>query len=116
MFFHYHAKTMNAEKVGARLVRVLCTRCGCEDFYKFTRTGSGSAQAPYGLGVGRATAKANAKAQKDLQRRMASEAELVPCPQCNWINEDLVAGFRRGSYRKLGESAAALGAVGAGLG
>ncbi len=116
MFVHYHAKTINAERVGARLVRVVCARCGCEYFYKFTRIGSGSSQAPYGLGVGRATAKANAKAQKDLQRRMASEAELVPCPQCNWINEELVAGFRRGSYRKLGESAAALGVVGAGLG
>ncbi len=112
MFVHYHAKTINAERVGARLVRVACTRCGCEYFYKFTRIGSGSAQAPYGLGVGRATTKANQKAQKDLQRRMSSESELVPCPKCNWINEELVAGFRRGSYRKLGESAAALGVFG----
>ena len=112
MFVHYHAKTINAERVGARLVRVACTRCGCEYFYKFTRIGSGSAQAPYGLGVGRATTKANQKAQKDLQRRISSESELVPCPKCNWINEELVAGFRRGSYRKLGESAAALGVFG----
>jgi hypothetical protein len=113
MFVHYHAKTINAERVGARLVRVVCTRCGCEYFYQFTRIGSGSAQAPYGLGVPRATAKANEKAQKDLQRRMASESELVPCPKCNWINEDLVAGFRRGSYRKMSESAGALAVVGA---
>jgi hypothetical protein len=44
MFVHYHAKVINAERVGGRLVRVACTRCGCEYFYKFTRIGVGSAQ------------------------------------------------------------------------
>ena len=112
MYVHYHAKQINAERVGARIVRVLCAKCGCEYFYKFTRIGSGSAQAPYGLGVDRATRKANQKAQKDLERRLALEAELVPCPRCNWINDELVAGFRRGSYRKLGEIAGLIAAVG----
>jgi hypothetical protein len=116
MFFHYHAKVINAERVGGQLVRVKCARCGCEYFYKFTRIGVGSSQAPYGLGVDRATRKANEKAQKDLQRRLASEAELVPCPQCNWVNEELVAGFRRGSYRKLGDIGGLIAAAGGVIG
>src|SRR5271168_4267520 len=112
MFVHYHAKVINAERVGGRIVRVACTRCGCEYFYKFTRIGIGSTQAPYGLGVDRATRKANQKAQKDLDRRLASEAELVPCPKCHWINDDLVVGCRRGSYRKWGDTAALIAAAG----
>jgi len=112
MFVHYHAKVINAERVGGRLVRVACTRCGCEYFYKFTRIGVGSAQAPYGLGVDRATRKANEKAQKDLDRRLGSEAELVPCPKCNWISDELVAGFRRGRYRDLGDAAGLIAAAG----
>ncbi len=101
MYFHYHAKFINAERVGSRLVRVACARCGCEYFYEFTRIGFGSSQAPYGIGVDRATRSANLKAQKQLERRLAAEAELVPCPQCHWINDELVAGFRRGSYGRL---------------
>jgi hypothetical protein len=116
MFVHYHAKVINSERVGGRLVRVACTRCGCEYFYKFTRIGVGSAQAPYGLGVDRATRSANQKAQKDLDRRLASEAELVPCPKCNWISDELVAGFRRGSYRNVGRSAALIAAAGGVIG
>jgi hypothetical protein len=113
---YYHAKHINAERVGGRLVRVACTRCGCEYFYKFTRIGLGSAQAPYGLGVDRATRKANEKAQKDLDRRLASEAELVPCPKCNWIDDELVAAFRRGSYRRLGDTAGLIAAAGGVIG
>jgi hypothetical protein len=116
MFVHYHAKQINAERVGGRMVHVVCTRCGCEFFYKFTRIGKGSAQAPYGLGVDRATRKANEKAQKDLDRRLASEAELVPCPKCNWVNDELVAGFRRGSYRRLGEAGVLIAAAGGAIG
>jgi len=116
MFFHYHAKTINAERVGRRVDRVQCAQRGCEYFYQFARIGFGSSQAPYGLGVGRATRSANQKAQKDLDRRMASEAELVPCPKCNWINDELVTGFRRATYRKLGRTAGLVAATGVVIG
>jgi hypothetical protein len=116
MFVHYHAKVINAERVGGRLVRVACTRCGCEYFYKFTRIGVGKSEAPYGIGVDRATRKANEKAQRDLDRRLAAEAELVPCPKCNWINEELIAGFRRGSYYKLGYAARLIAVIGVVIG
>jgi hypothetical protein len=116
MFFHYHAKHINAERVGGRIVRVACARCGCEYFYKFTRIGLGSGQAPYGIGVDRATRKANEQAQKDLDRRLATEAELVPCPKCTWINDELVAGYRRGTYRHLGRVAGLTAAIGGSVG
>jgi hypothetical protein len=39
-------------------------------------------------------------------------SELVPCPKCNWINDDLVQGYRRGRFRQLGAFAIGLGFVG----
>ena len=112
MYVHYHFKQINVERVGGRLVRVLCPRCSCEYFYHFTRVGFGSDQAHYGLGVDTATLKATRKAQKDLDRRLASEAELVPCPKCKWIPDELIKGFRRGSYRNLSRAARVVAFIG----
>lgn len=112
MFVHW-AKHIHAERIGGRMVCVACARCECEYFYKFTRVGTGTGTAHYGLGVGRATATANKEAQKDLDRRLATESELVPCPKCNWINDDLIAGFRRGRYRNLGQAAKLIAGIAA---
>jgi hypothetical protein len=49
------------------------------------------------------------RARKNLEKRLALEAELVPCPQCQWINGDSIAGYRRGRYRGLGTAAAWVG-------
>ena len=57
--------------------------------------------APYMIGSGRATRSALDQSERDLNRRLISEAELVPCPSCNWINDDLVRGYRRGRYQRL---------------
>ncbi len=48
--------------------------------------------------MGRATRAAEKQAQKDLDRRLSREAELVPCPRCNWINDELIAGYRVARY------------------
>jgi hypothetical protein len=98
----YFGKHIQSTKAGARLVRVACARCECEYFYNLTRIGIGHGEAPYYIGVARATRSAEKGAQKDLERRLTREAELVPCPNCNWINDELVAGYRIVRYRFLG--------------
>jgi hypothetical protein len=47
-----------------------------------------------------------------LRRRLSEEAELVPCPQCYWVNEDLVEGYRRSRYQRLGSFAFGVGFFG----
>ena len=42
-----------------------------------------------------------AAARKDLARRLERESEMVPCPKCQWVNEDLIARYRRRKYRPL---------------
>jgi hypothetical protein len=101
MHFFYSQKSFHAEQVGQRIARVECAKCGCEYFYQLTRIGSGRGVAPYGMGVEEAKRSANEGSQRDLEQRLTFEAELVPCPKCNWINDDLVEGYRRGQYGVL---------------
>jgi hypothetical protein len=108
----YYSRRFEAASIGARLVTVSCDKCGTEYFYKLARVGSGSASAPYAIGSAGASQESKKQAREDLDRRLADEAELVPCPKCHWINEDLVSGYRRGRYRGWGRFAAGLGIFG----
>ena len=108
----YYGKTFESSQAGGRIVRVQCGRCGCEYFYELTRIGKGSGTAPYGIGAARAARTAQKKAQQSLERRLAGEAELVPCPKCNWISDELVDGFRRGRYRSFVAVAVIVGVCG----
>jgi hypothetical protein len=108
----YYGKQFHSASIGARLVEVVCDKCGCEYQYELARVGSGAASAPYTIGSARAANSAAEQARGDLNRRLAEEAELVPCPKCHWINEELVSGYRRGRYRGWTKLAAGLGLVG----
>ncbi len=103
--FLYFGKTFTSHRVGERLVRVECERCGGEFFFQLNRIGNGSGEAPYYIGQGRAARAAERRAVKDLERRLERETELVPCPKCSWINEQLVDGYRRTRYKFLGKVA-----------
>lgn len=82
-------------------MRVVCDRCKTEFFYELTRVGMGKASAPFLVGVGAANGRAERAADKDLAKRLAREAELVPCPKCNWINEEAIAAYRATLYHRL---------------
>jgi hypothetical protein len=113
MFPHvfYHGKRFDSTAAGARLVPVKCDQCGCEYFYELARIGDGAVSA-YLMAHAAAAELAEEKSQRDLQDRLSHEAELVPCPRCNWINEALIDGYRRGRFRNMGKWA--LGVAGAG--
>ncbi len=108
----YWQKRMLAEYFGETTVRIECNNCGCEYFYELRRVGAGSEVAPYSVGGTRASRSAVAQSERDLSRRLASEAELVPCPRCNWINQDLVRGYRSGRFQKLTTTAFCIGFFG----
>jgi hypothetical protein len=108
----YYSRKFDAASVGVRLVNVLREKCRCIYYYELARIGSGSASAPYAIGSKGAARRSTEQAGEDLERRLAEEAELVPCPRCHWINEVLVSGYRRGRYRSWGKLAAGIGCVG----
>jgi hypothetical protein len=108
----YWEKKINAQSVGQRVASVECTKCGCKYFYLLTRIGVGEGTAPYSIGTASATRSAQQESQRDVEQQLAAEAELVPCPSCHWINDDLVRGFRLGRYRHAGKLALGVGAAG----
>jgi hypothetical protein len=110
--FLYFGEHYERNQVGARLVRVECAHCGCEYFYQLTRIGIGRSMAPYYLFRARAAQRAVERAQRDIKQRLERDTELVPCPKCHWINEDLVVGYRRSRYKSFNRLAFAIIAIG----
>jgi hypothetical protein len=108
----YYAKRFDSAQVGARIVSIQCDKCGCEYFYELARIGVGTASAPYGAGQDAAARKSQETSQRDLDARLSYEAELVPCPKCGWINEDLIRGYRLGRLRQVGTWAIGIAIVG----
>lgn len=111
----YWGKTFGSERVGQRLVRVECTECGCEYFYILARIGTGVVTAAYGIGQAGASRRAEEQSQGDLEERLARDAELVPCPKCNWVSAELVRGFRLSRYQGFGGCAFVIAFAGTSL-
>lgn len=97
MIFYTQTK-FTATVVGARIVSVICENCGCNYYFELRRVGTGVGVAPYSLGEDRAEQSASENANQNIADRLEGEAELVPCPKCHWINEELVAAYRKSSY------------------
>jgi hypothetical protein len=94
-------KTLTFVATGARVKYVTCEKCQTEYAYELIRTGMGEGNAPFFLGQASAAARAKKRAHEQLEKRLASEAELVPCPTCGWVNEDLIKAYRASRYRWL---------------
>lgn len=94
--------------VGSTLAQVVCEKCSCEYFYELARVGKGSATSHYAIGMSSAKESAAQLSRKDLGKRLSSEAELVPCPKCRWVSEELIVGYRLGRYRRWLAAAAAI--------
>ncbi len=103
--FLYYGKQFTTAQVGARIAGVHCEKCGCEYYFVLSRIGTATSTAHYGLGQAAAVSDAQTRSTEEVDKRLTDEAELVPCPKCNWINEELVEGFRRGRFRHWGEVA-----------
>jgi hypothetical protein len=110
--FLYYGKTFESARAGGCIVGVVCDHCGCKYYFELARIGSGASTASYGIATQRASERAIEQSDVELQRRLATEAELVPCPKCNWINDELVKGYRLGRYRTVGKLAWAIGLAG----
>ncbi len=108
----YHGEQIEAAVAGRRIVAVKCDKCSCQYYYELVRVGWGASMAHYGLGKDAAKRSSHEKSQRDLAGRTCAKRSSVPCPKCNWVNEDLVEGYRRGRARRLGEWALVVAIVG----
>src|ERR1043166_2295232 len=97
----YLGNRYDAAILGRTVVGVKCDKCDCVYYFELARVGTGIGEAPYGIGNAEAASAAQRRSESDLQERLATEAELVPCPKCHWINDELVQGYRRSRFRGL---------------
>ena len=112
-FFFLGGERFESLLHGRRVDSVTCDMCDCQYFYELTRIGAASRKNYGGFGEDVAARRVEERAQKELQDQMAVEAELVPCPECGWINDELVHGYRQGRYRRVGTFALWVAIVGA---
>jgi|GEM_PF-3185429 len=89
----YFSVRNTAHIVRQKLVPVTCEKCGCKYYYELTRIGAGETEAAYGI-LDFSHATAEQQAETDAWNQLANDAELVSCPNCRWINENLVRRYR----------------------
>lgn len=107
----YVGKTFTATVTGRRVIDVRCDKCQTSFQYELVREATGSGTAPYYIGVGAAERRAQAAAERNLEKYLSSESELVPCPHCHWLNAEVVRGYRRTRYKPVMKVAFVLASV-----
>ncbi len=97
MFFYFGVtKTVTATR--SKFVSVCCEKCACSYFYELTRNGVGSTVAHYGVDLSSLGSTAEQKAELNVKHQLAIDADLVPCPKCHWINDELIERYRNGRF------------------
>lgn len=107
MSFYFNV-SKTASTIQSKIISVCCEKCGCAYCYEMTRIGTGINVAHYGIAWHSPGATAERQEQSEAKNRLINEAELVPCPKCHWINDDLVSRYRGARFRGLGALAICL--------
>lgn len=84
---------------GSRRETVKCDKCGQVYFYRLARMGTGTGSSSIISSGAGAQDRAYSRAEGAMGSRLKAEAELVPCPDCNWINQSLVDRFKKAYIR-----------------
>ncbi len=87
---------------------VHCEKCDIVYAYEVTRHGTGEAFNPLFLAGEAAQKKCEEDAVKDVQRKLDQAIEVVPCPGCGWISEEMWGEARRLHLRRVKFAAIAL--------
>jgi hypothetical protein len=78
-----YTRIYTATVSGKRVVPATCEKCNTNFSYEMTR-----------CGIGRSLAAA----QKDLEKRLLHDQDMVACPRCYWVNEAMIESYRRRRY------------------
>lgn len=91
----------NVTLSGCRTKSIVCEECGQAYTYELQRTTVGSDDSLISWNEASAFRKAEVNARKKLDDLLESECDPVECPQCGWVQSDMVEAVRRRSYLGL---------------
>src|SRR5262249_55022516 len=94
MFVHVHVESFTEYATGAVLRAVECERCRAKYFYELARFAKGTGSAVYGIGKEAARKRAKRAAEKKLTKLLQRDNEAVPCPNCKWLQSEMVQDLR----------------------
>lgn len=80
---------------GAVVKPATCEECGTEYVYRVERMGEGQGTSLYMVDNQGAQRRANEAAEKALAKELEKAIEVVPCPKCGCVQEDMVKEARR---------------------
>jgi hypothetical protein len=95
----YFGRSYTAAVSGARIKEVRCEKCGQTYFYRLVRRGEGRGTSPYYLNNRGAERRAQAGAERKLAKLLERGVDPVPCPDCGWIQANMVREIRRRKLR-----------------
>src|SRR3954470_7550335 len=103
MFFHphIHTETVTCVLVRAAWKQVRCEQCDCEYSYELIRRAKGVSFTVFHLFHRRAQRSASRRAERKLEKRLARGIDPAPCPECGWVQREMVRELCRRSISKL---------------
>ena len=81
-----------ATTYGSVYKHVTCEHCAVEYSYEMYRFATGAGLSFLFLDGAGASERAQTKAENDLIRKLVRGVEVVPCPECGWVQSNM---FRR---------------------
>lgn len=78
---------------------VHCENCGCDFVYPMRRQAQGTGHSPLWLDNKGATSRAEQAAQENLAKKLATEINAVPCPDCGRYQANMVARLKKSKWR-----------------
>lgn len=97
----YFQKRFTAHVSGTIVRQVTCERCSFAFEYDITRTAAGYGISPYGVNDDGAARRAANHAERNLAELLAHAADPVPCPECGWLQADMVQESRARQWGTL---------------
>lgn len=91
-------REIEATVSGSALRSVCCEQCNHRYAYELKREGTGTEFAWFYLGRKEAQAGAEARAARSLRKQLQAAQDVVPCPQCGFVQEEMVEEARANSY------------------
>jgi hypothetical protein len=77
---------------------VTCEQCSHGYGYWLERTGFGGAHSYFGIGMIGGRDRAASRAEANLEQRLRTECDAVPCPSCGWYQEHMIPQARREKF------------------